>query len=76
MLKVYQILCTIWYRAYNFKNVKNTHEGVLILVKLQAYFTKSDTRLIVHHISKLMASDKFILNAVLKLKNFPCKQHS
>ena len=28
--------CAIWYFMYNFKNVKNTHGGVLILVKLQA----------------------------------------
>ena len=26
----------IWYHLYNLKNVKNTHEGVLILAKLQA----------------------------------------
>ena len=26
----------IWYHLYNFKNVKNTHGGVLLLVKLQA----------------------------------------
>ena len=29
-------LCPIWYHLYNVKNVKNTHEGVLLLVKLQA----------------------------------------
>ena len=28
--------CAIWYHLYNFKNVKNTHGGVLISVKLQA----------------------------------------
>ena len=33
--KVYVVRCTIWYHLYNFKNVKNTHGGVLILVKLQ-----------------------------------------
>ena len=27
--------CTIWYYLYNFKNVKNTHGGVSILVKLK-----------------------------------------
>ena len=26
---------TIWYHLYNFKNVKNTHGGVLLLVKFQ-----------------------------------------
>ena len=28
--------CMIWCYSYNLKNVKNTHGGVLILVKLQA----------------------------------------
>ena len=27
--------CSIWYHLYNLKNVKNTHGGVLVLVKLQ-----------------------------------------
>ena len=26
--------CAIWYHLYNLKNVKNTHGGVLLLVKL------------------------------------------
>ena len=30
------MFCAIWYHLYNLKNVKNTHGGVLILVKLQA----------------------------------------
>ena len=37
---------TIWYHLYDLKNAKNTHEGVLILVKLQAgacNFTKINT---------------------------------
>ena len=36
----------IWYHLYNLKNVKDTHGGVLILVKLQASacnFTKINT---------------------------------
>ena len=36
---------TIWYYLYNFKNVKNAHGGVLLLVKLQVEalnFTKSN----------------------------------
>ena len=28
--------CAIWYHLDNLKNVKNTHRGLLILVKLQA----------------------------------------
>ena len=31
--------CAIWYRLYNFKNLKNTHGGVLLLLKLQAKAT-------------------------------------
>ena len=31
--------CAIWYHLYNLKSVKNTHGGVLILVKLQAQRT-------------------------------------
>ena len=31
-----ETLCAIWYHLYNLKNVKNTHGGMLILVKLQA----------------------------------------
>ena len=31
-----EMYCAIWYHLYNFKNVRNTHGGVLILVKLQA----------------------------------------
>ena len=43
---VYVVRCAIWYHLYNLKNVKNTHGGVLILVKLQAVacnFTKINT---------------------------------
>ena len=32
----YKTLCAILYHLYNFKNVKNTYTGVLILVKLTA----------------------------------------
>ena len=42
------MLCAIWYHLYNFKNVKSTHGGVLLLVKLQASacnYTKSNTPL-------------------------------
>ena len=38
--------CPIWYHLYNLENVKNTHGGMLILVKLQASsysFTKINT---------------------------------
>ena len=29
------IICAIWYHLYCLKNVKNTHGGVLLLLKLQ-----------------------------------------
>ena len=35
--------CAIWYHLHNLKNMKNTHGGVLYLVKLQASATKSNT---------------------------------
>ena len=31
------MLCAIWHQMYNLKNVKNTTEGVLLLVNLKAY---------------------------------------
>ena len=36
ILTLYVVRCAIWYHLYNLKNMKNTHGGVLILVKLQA----------------------------------------
>ena len=30
-----EMLCAIWYHFYNLNNVKSTHGGVLLLVKLQ-----------------------------------------
>ena len=33
--RLYKVRCTVWYHLCNLKNVKNTHRGVLILVKLQ-----------------------------------------
>ena len=32
----YVMRCAIWYHLYSLKNVKNTHGGVLLFVKLQA----------------------------------------
>ena len=34
--ELFVMRCAIWYYLYNFKNVKNTHGGVLILERLQA----------------------------------------
>ena len=33
----YVMFCAIWYRLNNSKNVKNTHGGVLFLVKMHAF---------------------------------------
>ena len=33
---MFEMLCVIWYRLYNFNNMKNTHGGMLLLLKLQA----------------------------------------
>ena len=30
------MICAVWYHMYNFKEMKNTHGKVLLLVKLQA----------------------------------------
>ena len=46
MTSLFVVPCAIWYHVDNLKNVKNTHGGVLLLVKLQAEacnFTKSNT---------------------------------
>ena len=37
---VYETLCAIWFHSHNSKNVKNTHEEVLLFVKLEAYDKK------------------------------------
>ena len=33
---IFEMRCAIWYYLGNFKNLKNTHGGVLLLLKLQA----------------------------------------
>ena len=46
ILNIFQKTCAIWYHLYNIKNVKNTHGGVLLYVKLKAeacIFTKINT---------------------------------
>ena len=43
---LYVMLCAICYHFFNLKNVKNTHGGLLLLVRLQALvcnFSKSNT---------------------------------
>ena len=34
---IFVVRCAILYHLYNFKNVRNTHGGLLLLVKLKAY---------------------------------------
>ena len=36
VLVINEMRCTNWYHLYNLKNVKDTHGGMLLLVKLQA----------------------------------------
>ena len=38
------MLCVIWYHLYNFKNVKNTYGGVLLLGKSQALKLQAVTK--------------------------------
>ena len=33
--------CAIWHRLYNVKKVKNTHGGLLLLVKLQVVLNRA-----------------------------------
>ena len=33
----YLMLCAIWYNLYNLRKVKNSHGGVLLLLKLQSF---------------------------------------
>ena len=43
---LFVVRCTIWYHLHNLKNIKNTHGGVSLLVKLQTSacnFTKRNT---------------------------------
>ena len=37
ILEIYAMFCAIWNHSYNFKNMKNTHGGVLLLVELQLF---------------------------------------
>ena len=39
----YVMLCAMWYHLCTFKNVRNTHGGVLLLVKLQPPAAGYDT---------------------------------
>ena len=49
MLGVYVVHWTIWYHLYNLKNMKNTHGGVLILVKLLVKNTHAGVLILLLH---------------------------
>ena len=34
--ETFETLCVIWCHLHNLKNMENTHEGVIFLVKLQS----------------------------------------
>ena len=40
---IYVMLCTIWYRSLNLKNVKNVHEGETLLVNFTDIITSPFT---------------------------------
>ena len=65
--------CAIWYHLYNLKNVKTTHGGVLILVKLQAEtiilkFIVATAQIIKSN--NLPCSKSFIIESILFLSSF------
>ena len=53
--------CVICYHFYSLKNVRNTHEGVLFLVKLQVFsqqlYEKQHSSMGVFHVSKIVQND-------------------
>ena len=54
----FETLCAIWYDLYNLKNVKNTHGGALLLVKLHVKacsFNKSNTPLLYRCFSRFLS---------------------
>ena len=65
MLKVYQILCAIWYHLYNFKNVKNIHEGLSLL---------KSCRLTLLKVIPSMGVFNFLINFQIVL-SFTCFSH-
>ena len=58
--------CAIWYHLYNFKNVRDTHGGVLILVKLQASATCNLYKLYKWHRIAQRINGSYMWNAISK----------
>ena len=69
------MFCAIWYHLYNFKNVKNIHGRVLLLVKLQAFslklYEKLHSAMGVFHVFKIlqMVPNPVTHHIVLKVKS-------
>ena len=65
------MLCAISYHLYNLKNVKNTHGGVLLLVKLQASAYTFGTIQVFYITSYIhLAQFKCLANCLYKKKTF------
>ena len=60
--ELFAIRCEIWYHLCDVKNEKNTHGGVYLFVKLQAY-SKSESVLTeyVRFLMKMLALSNFII---------------
>ena len=64
--------CAIWYHLYNLENVKNTHGGMLLLVKLQAKNLFSSYGFVcllvaVHHWKKIIENCNSVVAEVHKV---------
>ena len=73
--RTYVMRCAIWYHLYNLKNMKNTHRGVLRLVKLQALLnctngTKSRKAFHIHFVWVNEEQQHFLLLFELCCKYF------
>ena len=60
------VRCAIWYHLHNFKNVRNTHGRVLILVKLQASATCNLYKLYKWHRIAQRINASYMWNAISK----------
>ena len=59
--------CAIWYHLYNLKNVKNTHGGVLLLLKLQALACKFSKNNTIPWVCKIFKIVKIVPNHAKRL---------
>ena len=63
-MTIYVMLCVIWYCLCNFKIVKNTHGGVLLLKTLQASTKKNNIKGAVMKIEKAEINDRLPVSKV------------